>query len=108
MIMIFSFLLLLPYLYNFYFWTPMSKWGSDQRFENESEIDLNIEFEILKRIEANMLKRYILEKLLDNTTNDYIKMKIIETEFDTYYNIISNNSIYICDITKDLQEKYFF
>lgn len=107
MIMIYSFLLLFP-LYNIYFWTPISNWGSDQRFEKESEIDLNIEFEILKKIQANMVKQFLLEKLLLNTTNEIIKMKIIETEMNAYNEIISNNSKYICNINKELYDKYFF
>jgi hypothetical protein len=108
MITFFSFLIIFPYLYNFYFWNPLSRWGSDQRFENKSDLELNIEFEILRRIQINMLKTYLLEKLMDNTTNELIKMKIIETEYEPYCNMIRNKPILIPNITTDLLDKYFF
>ena len=70
MIRMLSFLLLFPNMINVY----LSKWGRDERTQKESDIDM----ELLEKIKLNLIRKQILEFLLDDNNSDFNKLNIID------------------------------
>ena len=86
MIRMLSFLLLFPNMINVY----LSKWGRDERTQKESDIDM----ELLEKIKLNLIRKQILEFLLDDNNRDFNKLNIIENidvNIFNYYNYYANN-----------------
>jgi hypothetical protein len=82
MIKMLSFLLLFPNMINIY----LSKWGRDERLQSDTDID----YELLQKIKINLIRKHILETLLDDNVDDFSKMNIIENLNSNIYSNINN------------------